>query len=510
MGEPAYDYDFDELENLISLEELDDLPVFLAYQAKWLEDESPVKICNKSRRIGISWVTAFEAVLTAAARRSAGGSDVFYMSQSIRDSKEFTLACGVFARELDIAYQQEANVKFILEDGERSIRVTQITFASGYRIVILPGTRPDALRGKQGLAIFDEAKLLNIPDCLAAAEAFQMWGGRLIFISTQGTEDNGFNTELLAKAEERRWSVHTYTIHDAVNDGLYKRICLVTGKEWSAESETEWVSNLLRSPRAAQEYLCIPGGVDGLYLPRSLVESRARKCPIARLRLPAKWELKPVQERKVIIDAWIDATLLPIIKELDAEKIHAWGMDFGRSPDGDLSVFYAMRVEPDLKRTTVFTIEMTGVPFDEQERIVFLAADNLPRSIGGKIDKSGNGASLAEHATQRYGELVVEGVQFSEKWYGENLPPLKAAFERDEITVPQDADSINDFSVFIVDPEKNIPKTSRRKDKGTRGEQRHGDSAIACALAYAATKGASFGYRKVKTTRRRSAFKQYL
>jgi len=487
---------------------LDDVALLLPYQLAFFQDRSPVKIASKSRRIGISWSTALESVLVAASSRAAGGSDVFYLSQSIRDSKEFTIACGNFARSLNVAYSQDDDFDMVLADGEGSIRVTQITFGSGFRILILPGTRPDALRGKQGVVVFDEAALLNIPDCLAAAEAFKMWGGRIIFISTQASEDNGFNTELLARADDMGWSVHTFTLHDAVAQGLYRRICLVNGREWTEEAEVAWVADLLKSPRAGQEYQCIPGRAGDVYLPRSLVESRAVECPIIRLALPERWELNPPEERHEVISTWITANLAPLLQKMNPDRIHGWGVDFGRSAKGDLAVIYIHAIEDDMRRSTPFVIECSGVPFDEFESILWTTVDSLPRWIAGKIDKGGNGASVAEHAVQRYGEEMVEGVALSRKWYGDHLPDYRAAFEREEIEVPKNPDVIVDFAVFVLDDTTNAPTTSKRKTKGERGEQRHGDVAIAGLLAYSATKGVMPGNRKQAPARRTPTFKR--
>ena len=40
--------------------------IFMAYQVKWVEDQSPVKIMEKSRRIGLSYAEAADDVLYAA------------------------------------------------------------------------------------------------------------------------------------------------------------------------------------------------------------------------------------------------------------------------------------------------------------------------------------------------------------------------------------------------------------------------------------------------------------
>ena len=46
--------------------------ILMQYQVDWINDQSPVKIIEKSRRIGISYAEAADDVLTAASNRSAG------------------------------------------------------------------------------------------------------------------------------------------------------------------------------------------------------------------------------------------------------------------------------------------------------------------------------------------------------------------------------------------------------------------------------------------------------
>src|SRR5512146_2646200 len=46
--------------------------VLLPYQVRWIADDAPVKVAEKSRRVGITWAEAADAALSAAA---AGGMD---------------------------------------------------------------------------------------------------------------------------------------------------------------------------------------------------------------------------------------------------------------------------------------------------------------------------------------------------------------------------------------------------------------------------------------------------
>ena len=54
--------------------------VLMAYQQRWVADTAPLKVMEKSRRTGITWGEAADNVLTAAASRTAGGQNVYYIA----------------------------------------------------------------------------------------------------------------------------------------------------------------------------------------------------------------------------------------------------------------------------------------------------------------------------------------------------------------------------------------------------------------------------------------------
>ena len=51
--------------------------ILMQHQVDWLKDESELKICGKGRRTGITFAEALDDTLIAAAKRSAGGDNVF-------------------------------------------------------------------------------------------------------------------------------------------------------------------------------------------------------------------------------------------------------------------------------------------------------------------------------------------------------------------------------------------------------------------------------------------------
>ena len=66
-------------------------------------------------------------------------------------------------------------------------------FASGFRITAL-SSRPENIRGLQGLVNLDEAALhKNVAKVLKSATALLIWGGRIRVWSTHRGKKNAFN-----------------------------------------------------------------------------------------------------------------------------------------------------------------------------------------------------------------------------------------------------------------------------------------------------------------------------
>ena len=68
--------------------------ILMQYQVDWIKDQSPVKIIEKSRRIGISYAEAADDVLYAA---SAEGANVYYISYNKDMTAGFINDCATWA-----------------------------------------------------------------------------------------------------------------------------------------------------------------------------------------------------------------------------------------------------------------------------------------------------------------------------------------------------------------------------------------------------------------------------
>lgn len=465
-------------------------PVLLRYQSELLETIAThtVTVVEKSRRIGATWAVAADAVLCAGAAKAAHGSDVFYIGYNLEMAREFVDTCAMWAGAFGRAAQavEETLIKDLGPDGEsREIKAFRISFASGFEILAL-SSRPRSLRGRQGYVVIDEAAFHDdLDELLKAAMALLIWGGRVVVISTHDGVENPFN-ELVndIRAGKQDYGLVRTTFDDAVADGLYRRVCLTRGIEWTAEGEVEWAAKVRADygDAAAEELDCVPRRSGGKYLSRTLLEARAVRVPVFRWACDENFVDLSDDARHAACAEWLEP-VLECIRAMPAEGRSYLGEDFGRS--GDLSVQWPVVVRPDLRRTTPFVIELRNVPFRQQEQILFAVCDALPRFSGAALDARGNGQSLAEFARQRYGADRVAEVALSERWYLEHMPPLKTALEDSTFDVPADDEIIDDLRALEV---VNGIARVNGKTKSRYGGERHGDASIAGALALFASR----------------------
>lgn len=464
--------------------------VLLGYQRELLRTTATnsVVVYEKSRRIGVTWGVAADAVLNAASARAEGGMDVFYIGFNLDMTREFIDVCAMWAKAfVSVAVEVHEFMFKDQQDGgaDREIKAFRISFASGFEIVALC-SRPRAVRGRQGYVIIDEAAFHDeLEELLKAAFALLIWGGKVLVISTHDGVDNPFNQLVQdVRAGRRPYAILRTTFDNAIADGLYRRVCLTKGQAWAAEAEQKWTADIRKiyGDAGSEELDVVPRASTGKYLARTLLEARARAVPVLRWVVADGFVDLPEDARIKECEEWCEDHLRPLIDALPRHTRSAVGEDFGRT--GDLTVIWPLLTQPDLTRTTPFTVELRNCPFTTQAQVLHYLCDRLPSFSGAALDARGNGQYLAEVTRQRYGAACIAEVMLSEGWYREQMPPLKSAFEDGTIEIPQDAETLNDFRAIEL-----VHGVARVVDRtqGASGK-RHGDSAIACALAFFASR----------------------
>ncbi|MFN3879810.1 MAG: terminase large subunit domain-containing protein [Nitrincola lacisaponensis] len=468
--------------SLADLQQFSADEVLLGYQKRWIADDSPLKIAEKSRRTGLTWAEAADATLCAGAAKSEGGCNHFYVGSNKEMAREFIDAVAMWARAFDRAageIQEE-----VLQDDDKDILTFVVYFASGFKVQAL-SSNPSNLRGMQGNVTIDEAAFHDrLAEVLKAALALTMWGSKVRLISTHNGIDNLFNQLIQdSRAGRKRYSIHTITLDDACAEGLYRRICQITRKEWTQEAEDKWKADLLKDTAteedALEEYYCVPKQGGGAYIPRGLIERAMRPdIPILRYEAPADFTQWSQSQREAEMKAFCYEEIAPHLSELNPELNHVFGEDFARS--GDLTVLAPGMIMKDTRIRTAFLVELRNLTYEQQRQVVFYIMDGLPRLIGAAFDATGNGGYLAEQAALKYGTELVEQVQLSLNWYREWMPKFKAKFEDADIEIPKNDDVLTDLRKIQMN--RGVPQIEKGSGKGADGKQRHGDAAVALCM----------------------------
>ena len=467
--------------------------ILMLHQKEWLEDKSDLKIAEKGRRTGITFAEALDDTLIAASSLSAGGDDVFYIGDTKDKGREFIKYVSDFARAI---HNEVGEIEEFMETDKKGaptgVTAFRVRFKSGFKVEAL-SSNPANIRGRQGVVVIDEAAFhKDVREVIDAVNALLIWGGKVRVISTHNGRLNPFN-ELIseAKAGKNPFKVHHIPFQKAVDNGLYQRVCLIKGKTWTQEAQDEWEQLIRgsyggRTAAMRQELDAIPADMEGAALTRVQIENCMEPgIPLHVWRKDDDFKNAPDELRKKAALEWCKTYLDPVLDALDEDRRYFVGEDFARS--GDASDIVVMELGKDLVRRVKLIVELRNIPFDQQRDVFYYVCDALGSSFAkGALDSGGNGAYLAEKATQKYGTRIVE-VSFSRAWYSLEMPPYIEAFSDKTIVLPQHEDVLSDHQALQYDNGIiKVPKDFRFK--GSDGLDRHGDTAIAGALAYFASR----------------------
>lgn len=482
--------------------------VLMKHQAQWIkmQQDLDIAVCEKGRRTGITFAQAMTDTITAASEKEAGGDNVWYMADTQEKGLEFIGYVAKFAPI--VARGQATRIEqhiFVdqLEDGtSRNIQAYRVRFASGYRITAL-SSRPENIHGLQGVVDIDESALhKNVAKVLESATALLIWGGRIRVWSTHRGKKNPFNQlvqDVRAGRYGKRAKVIRITFDDAVENGLYERVCFMSGRNVTVEGKKDWYEGIRAAygPRKAamrEELDVIPRDGDGAAIPSVWIERAMPEVrPVPRIVFEDDFVKRTEKEREIWCATWILLNLVPLIESEFKDFVgrSAIGMDFARHRH--FSIIKPARITQDLRRDVPFVIELANAPARQQEQILWFLLDSLKNwTFGG--DATGPGQTLMEYTGDRYGRAVlnkekgvyeggpVHEVVLSRAWYGEWMGKYISLFEDGFITLPRDISLEDDHrAVEYVD---GIPMVPRIEKKDLKDSEliRHGDAAIAGAL----------------------------
>lgn len=378
---------------------------FLPYQLRWLADNGKIKIWEKSRRIGATYVQAFEDVRDCVYKKVPA---VWFSSADESAAREYIGYCEKWTKMFDMAVKSLGN---IVIDSEKDIKALVIEFANGTKIHAL-SSNPKGFRSKGGKVVIDEFAHHNNPDELwAAARPCITWGYPLRILSTHNGQSCRFYKfiEDIQKGK-LKWSLHTTPIQLAVEEGLVDKIL---DKETTEEEREEWLEeqrkNCFDDYTWQQEYCCQAVDEACAFLPYDLIVS----CELDNL-----------------------------YRELDNLNGDLFiGMDIGRRHD--LSVIWVLERLGNVKYTRMVKV-MEKTPFHIQEEILYniLKNKNVRRCC---IDESGLGMQLVEGAQRKFGQYKVEAIKFTAPTKETLAYNLRINFENKTVYVPPEHDIREDL-----------------------------------------------------------------
>lgn len=379
---------------------------FLPYQEKWINDRSRKKLCEKTRRCGLTFA---EEYLRVERISQAGAKyDAYITSKDEGLARQFIRECKSFAETYEIAATDLGEIVF---DQKKGISAFALEAKSGKRIYSL-SSNPDQQAGRAGDRTADEYALHKDQyELFRIMKPGIMWGGQMSIFSTHRGVGSYFNTlikEVKEKGNPKGFSLHTIPITLAVEQGLWIKIRnqLPEDDEQKHLTDDEFLqacrNEMPDEESFMQEFMCVPEDDSTAFLPWSL--------------------LVPCSS--------------PLMGAIDWRSLPGpfyVGFDVARKKD--LSVItIGHQIGPMIN--AVAEIVMERKKFSEQEAVLYpILTDSRVKHAC--IDATGLGAQLAERAKEKFGWKVTP-VTFTNQAKHELAYPMKRRFEDRTITIRDD------------------------------------------------------------------------
>ena len=289
---------------------------------------------------------------------------------------------------------------------------------------------------------------------LKAALAFRTWGGRVHVLSTHNGEASPFAALVRdIRDKVQPGELHTVTFAQALDEGLYRRICEVTGSAWSQEAEAAWEADLRAQygAHAAEELDCTPSAGAGAWLAWALIraaEDKGAGGPEGYAGGPVYIGIDVARRR----DLWVAVAV---------EKV------------GDVLWVRELRAERD-------------IPFSEQRQIVRgLAERYRPSRIA--VDQTGMGEAVVEQLQDDHGSLRVEGVLMTGPRRLDVATALREAMEDRRLRIPADDEALRRdlHSVRVEAGPTGAPRLLAERGQSDGHADRFWALALACSAAAA-------------------------
>jgi len=257
--------------------------VFLPYQLRWFRDQSRMRLGEKSRQIGWTWMNAFEDAINGVGTDKS--PNTYFMAGDSEAAKAYIDDCANWLDDLKVAANRFTDDWFDAQT-ELKHKVQCIEFPNGARLEAM-SSNPRRLRGRRGNVKLDEFAFHDNPEeLLRAATPVTTWGYRLAIWSTHNGLGRVFNrlcemanrrAEGKPRKGDMKFSLHRVTLLDAVADGLVERFNAATGQSLTSEQYIEQRrEGCLTQDDFEQEYMCNASAESMAWLPYDLIDACMR------------------------------------------------------------------------------------------------------------------------------------------------------------------------------------------------------------------------------------------
>jgi phage FluMu gp28-like protein len=382
---------------------------FVPTQIKWLEDNSPLRIWEKSRQVGATKTDSLDSVFKVSPADAK--FDVWVTSRDDLQACLYLDDCKDWARILNLA---ATDLGVLLLDPRTNFTAHVLQFANGRRIYCL-SSNPNALAGKRGHVKIDEFALHPDQRLLyRIAKPVTQWGGTLSIISTHrghGTLFNQIIQDIRHKGNPMGWSLYSYPIQKAVEEGIVQRINEKSGRN---ETEEQFLKRLraecIDEEQWLQEYCCTPSDENSAFFSYEMLNA----CTDPLIKLMSLQQL------------------LNYARENPGCSLYM-GVDVGRTRN--LFVIDVGEKIGDVIWDRA-RIELHNRPFGEMKENLYpiLALSQLKRCC---MDANGIGIQLHEEARERFG-WKAEGIKITAPIKEELAFGLRTAFEDRKLRIVSD------------------------------------------------------------------------
>lgn len=463
--------------------------LFLPYQEAWIDDASPVKLWEKSRRIGADYCESYRAVVCRLLGQN--GRDYWYSSADESAAVEQMQYMKSWLKMFNAVFKEEHGEEMIDGDSVKVMSLQLPMIAGRATRMTVMTSSPKRFRSKGGDVCLSELAFHQRADEMwKAATPTTTWGGDLAALSSHNGEGSKFNS-LIGQARRHAdpetygqprdgdliASVHRTTIDDAIADGLIEKINETQGTAYDRAGFRASLRSKCASEDAwLEEYMCVPSSQSASYFPTVLL----RDCV-------SQHAARPTESLGIF--------LAEINKRAGDCSAIAAGCDVGRVQDRFV-IWVTGRMGT--MRQTLGVLVYHGLDFREMEIALHAL---MGRTFGPNrlrvrrlvIDATGLGMQLGERMTQRYATRV-EAVTMTAAVKEDMFTRARAGFEERTFLLPDDDRVLADWTMI----RREVTVSGHSRYAADANEHGHADMATAGALSLVADESGKPAMRAVQ------------